>query len=116
MKIIKENEYFQVGETIFQYIIVDGKHKLLPTKKVVKKVFTPPTELEVINYFTKNGYTEESARKFYGYYNPEWKDSNEKLVKNWPQKARGVWFKEANKIPLPKPTPPQLKKESEFLF
>jgi len=27
MKIIKENEYFQVGETIFQYIIVDGKHK-----------------------------------------------------------------------------------------
>jgi len=116
MKTIKENEYFVVGETIFQYVIVEGKHKLIPTKKVVKKVFIPPSELEVITYFTKNGYTDESARKFYNYYNPEWKDSNEKLVKNWAQKARGIWFKEANKIILPKLAPTQPKKEGEFLF
>lgn len=108
MKIIKENEYFQVGETIFQYLIVDGKHKLIPTKKVVKKVFIPPTELDVINYFTTQGYTEESARKFYNYYNPEWKDSTGKQVKNWTQKARGIWFKPENKI-----VKPQLSEQTE---
>jgi len=104
IKIIKENEYFQVGETIFQYLIVDGKHKLIPTKKVVKKIFTPPTLDQVKEYFLKNGYTEYSAIKFYDYYNPEWKDSNDKPVKNWQQKARGIWFKEENKIKEATPT------------
>lgn len=98
VKRIKENEYFEVGGTVFQYLIIDGKHKLIPTKKVIKKEFIPPTKLEVIGYFTTHGYTEDSARKFYNYYNPEWKDSNGKPVRNWEQKARGVWFKDDNKV------------------
>jgi len=98
MKTIKENEYFVVGETIFQYVIVDGKHKLIPTKKVVKKVFIPPTLDQVKAYFVSKGYTEDSADKFFNYYSPEWKDSNGKPVKNWEQKARGIWFKDENKI------------------
>jgi len=103
VKRIKENEYIEIGGNVFQYLIVDGKHKLVPTKKVIKpnKEFTPPTEQEVINYFTTNGYSEDSARKFYNYYNPEWKDSNNKPVVNWQQKSRGVWFKEENKIVKP---------------
>lgn len=98
MKRIKEGECFEVGGTIFQYLIIEGKHKLIPTKKIIKKEFVPPTELEIVGYFTIHGYTTESAKKFHNYYSPEWKDSNGKLVKNWEQKARGVWFKEENKI------------------
>lgn len=107
MKIIKENEYFQVGATIFQYLVIDGKHKLIPTKKVVKKEFVPPDIEQVKAYFKVKGYNEESAVKFYDYYNPEWKDSNGKPVKNWEQKARGIWFKEENKIKTPSLSTPK---------
>ena len=103
MKIIKENEYFQVGETIFQYIIVDGKHKLLPTKKVVKKVFTPPTLDEVKVYFAAEGYTEETAERAFRHYSKgDWHDANGKPVKNWKQKMSTNWMKPENKITTPK--------------
>lgn len=99
MKRIKEGECFEVGGTIFQYLIIEGKHKLIPTKKEVKPAKdNHPSPDEVKAYFLKNGYTEDSAAKFYNYYAPEWKDSNGKPVKNWQQKSRGVWFKEENKI------------------
>jgi len=99
MKIIKENEYFQVGETIFQYIVVDGKHKLIPTKKVVKKTFIPPTLDQVKAYFKEEGYNEETAIKFYEYYSVgNWKDNKENQVNNWKRKAVSVWFRQENRI------------------
>jgi hypothetical protein len=56
-------------------------------------------ENEIINYFTTNGYNIESAKKFFNFYSvAKWKDSNGNQVKNWKQKAQGVWFKEENKI------------------
>ena len=56
-------------------------------------------EIEIINYFKENGYTEDSAKKFFNYYSvSNWKDSNGKEVKNWKQKAQSVWFKDENKI------------------
>lgn len=52
----------------------------------------------IIDYFILNGYTKESAKKFYNYYSiAEWKDSNGKQVKNWKQKAIHIWFKDENK-------------------
>jgi hypothetical protein len=57
-------------------------------------------ENEVIIYFKEKGYTEESAKKFFEYYQSAgWKDSNGKKVKRWKQKAIAVWFKPENKIP-----------------
>ena len=41
MKVIKENEYFKVGGVIFQHLIIDGKSKIVASKKVIlpKKTF-----------------------------------------------------------------------------
>jgi hypothetical protein len=50
-------------------------------------------------YFLENGYSENSAKKFYDYYSiANWKDSKGNKVKNWKQKAQAVWFKPENKI------------------
>jgi hypothetical protein len=61
--------------------------------------FVPPTLLEVEGYFLENGYTSESGKKAFNYYNiASWKDSTGKQVKNWKQKMQSVWFKDENKI------------------
>lgn len=51
----------------------------------------------VIDYFLANNYSEDSARKFFNYYSTSnWVDTNGKKIKNWKQKAIGVWFKPEN--------------------
>ena len=61
--------------------------------------FVPPTLLEVEGYFLENGYTSESGKKAFNYYNvASWKDSTGKQVKNWKQKMQSVWFKDENKV------------------
>lgn len=77
------------------------------------KIFTPPTQIEVENYFLENGYTKESGLKAFNYYaSNNWKDGKGNQVKNWKQKMIGVWFKEENKISLPsKMTFEQIKEE-----
>ncbi len=63
------------------------------------KRFTPPSILEVKEYFKENGYTEASALKAFNYYEAgAWKDSKGQKVKSWKQKMQGVWFKDENKI------------------
>lgn len=63
-----------------------------------KSVFTPPTLLEVINYFKEKGYSETAAKKAFDYYDSSnWIDGKGSKVKNWKQKMIGVWFKEENK-------------------
>jgi len=66
--------------------------------------FPPPLSL-VEEYFLDNGYTKESAKKAFDYYNAsltggkrKWTDSKGNVVKNWKQKMRSVWFKEENKV------------------
>ena len=68
-------------------------------KKDKIKRFTPPSQIEVIDYFNQNGYSEESAIKAFKYYETgQWKDGKGNQVKNWKQKMQSVWFKEDNKI------------------
>lgn len=64
-----------------------------------------PTLQEVEEYFSKNGYTKVSAKKMFEYYEASrgyngrvWKDGKGNTVKNWKQKARGVWFKDEHLI------------------
>lgn len=68
-------------------------------KKDKIKRFTPPSQIEVVDYFNQNGYSEESAIKAFKYYETgQWKDGKGNKVKNWKQKMQSVWFKEDNKI------------------
>ena len=76
--------------------------KIREDKIKVNKVFTPPTQIEVENYFLENGYTKESGTKAFEYYHRlNWKDSNNRPVKNWKNKMLSVWFTEKNKLVLP---------------
>lgn len=66
-------------------------------KKEIKK-FEAPAILDCVSYFTENGYTKNSAEKFFNYYScANWKDSKGNDVKNWKQKAQAIWFKDENK-------------------
>lgn len=68
-------------------------------KKEKTKRFVPPSQIEVVDYFNQNGYSNESAIKAFNYYETgNWKDGKGNQVKNWKQKMQSVWFKEDNKI------------------
>ena len=73
-----------------------------PAQETAPATFKAPTVEEAIAYFIEKGYTEDSARRFFDYYDCSgWKDSNGKSVRNWKQKAQAVWFKDENKISKP---------------
>lgn len=73
-----------------------------PVREKASATFKAPTVDDAIAYFIANGYTEDSARRFFNYYDcAGWKDSNGKSVRNWKQKAQAVWFKDENKISKP---------------
>jgi hypothetical protein len=80
-------------------ITTDKEYKKKDNVKKERKVFIPPLIEEVKKYFLDNGYSEQSAEKFFNYYHvAEWKDSKGNQVKNWKQKSQGIWFKPENKI------------------
>lgn len=59
---------------------------------------------EIEDYFFTNGYSKESAQKFFKFYSEaNWFDSKGNKVLNWKQKAQSTWFKEENKIMNQKP-------------
>ena len=63
--------------------------------KVYKEII--PEMIDVRKYFDDNFYSQESADKFFKYYDTaNWHDSKGNKVKNWKQKAQAVWFKEEN--------------------
>lgn len=73
-----------------------GKKSKKKDSKPVK--FTPPFLEDVIKYFSEKGYKKETAIKAFNFYDcNNWKDSNDKQIKNWKQKMIGVWFKDENK-------------------
>lgn len=67
-------------------------------EKKPKNVFTPPTLLEVKDYFKENGYKlSDAERCFNGYNISGWIDSKGNPIRNWKQKCIHVWFKDENK-------------------
>ena len=75
------------------------KVKESKVKKKKVNIFIPPILDDVKQYFKENGYKEDTAIKMFKSYSiNDWKDSNDKPVKNWKQKAINVWFKDENKI------------------
>jgi len=99
--IIPESIEFVMNGTLFKYSVVDGNIQLTKLGVYDKKMrpkFIPPTLEQVKAYFKAEGYSEASAIKFHKSYSVnDWKDSNNKLVKGWRQKAVNVWFTDANK-------------------
>jgi hypothetical protein len=89
-------------ETELVYEILDSntQSKVKESKEKKKEVgFTPPSSDEVCQYFMEKGFTEQSAKKAFSYYDiSNWKDSKGNPVKNWKQKMISVWFKDENKI------------------
>jgi hypothetical protein len=78
-------------------------------KRREEKKSNIPSLTDVINYFKEKGYTEESAKKAFNYYQQSvtgsqnyWRDGKGNTIKNWKQKMIGVWFKPENELPKPK--------------
>ena len=76
-----------------------------PPKKQNGK-YPPPSLEEVTEYFRTKGYTPESAKKAWEYYEAgkdpisgNWKDVHGNIVKAWKQKMISVWFKPENEAP-----------------
>lgn len=66
-----------------------------------KRKFKAPLLTEVEAYFAENGYTQQSAKTAWQYYedgNPPWTDSKGNQIRSWKQKMRGVWFKPENEV------------------
>lgn len=64
------------------------------------KVFTPPTVLEVEEYFVSKGFLRSKGKEAHEYYDVAgWLDRNGNKVRNWKQKMHGVWFKDENRDP-----------------
>jgi hypothetical protein len=108
MKKIAEGEIFDMNGKTYSYRINESggivlslspQSNVKQAKNNLKSTFKPPTIDEVVDYFKERGYSESAAQKFYDYYSSaEWKDSKGSQVKNWKQKAVGIWFKDENKI------------------
>ena len=68
-------------------------------KQKKSKKFVPPTQKEVEEYFQEEGYSMESAIRFFkGYDVAEWEDTKGNKIKSWKQKAQQVWFTPDNEV------------------
>lgn len=62
------------------------------------KDFSPPLINEVYDYFQKNGFPQDLAKRAFGMYDcNNWFDTKGNKIKNWKMKMQSVWFKEENK-------------------
>lgn len=100
----KELEKFKGShEGLLKAMLKQSKYAIANEDVINKKggkseKFTPPTEKEVIDYFQEKGYTIESAKKAFAYYDSaKWHDKNGTPVLNWHQKVIANWFKDDNK-------------------
>lgn len=88
----------QVSTSVEQNPTKESKEKKSKRKVIAATPFAPPSVDEVQAYFLANGYTIESAKRAFRYYDDAgWVDGQGHKVKNWKQKMQGVWFKDENK-------------------
>lgn len=102
IKELKPGERFKIAGKILIFekdgnrlsVKVAGEYEQFPE-------FDRPELNEVEDYFESKGYTRESAKVMWEYYeaaDPKWTDKLGHSVKNWKQKALTVWMKNAEKI------------------
>jgi len=96
-----ENKFYLKGRSTLQSSSSFISSSIKKKKKEIykrKKIFSPPSEKEVVDYFKINGYSEDAAKRAHEYYSiAGWVDAKGSPVKNWKQKMIGVWFKDENK-------------------
>ena len=64
-----------------------------------EKEAVPPSLQDVLDYFKKNNFPTELAKKAYDHYSKlNWKDSKKNKVTNWQEKMQRVWFKDENRV------------------
>ena len=81
---------------------------------IINRRFKKPTIEEVKEYFDEWSYG--NAEKFFNYYEVnEWKDSKGNKIRNWKQKAQGVWFKKENKVKKKSASQGYPKESPEFI-
>ncbi len=113
LEVIKNEEK---GLYEYKFTYDSGVVKSLPflsseTHKAIEDYFKPkvkrkdkqpapaPKLEDVKEYFKSKGYTNESACKFYEYYDTTgWRGANGSPILNWKSKALAVWFVDKNKI------------------
>ena len=78
-------------------VAIKGKERKL---KKGKETNEPPITLsETVEYFTDNGYRSDIAKSAYHHYaDNDWKDANDRPVKNIKNKFRSVWFRDEHLI------------------
>lgn len=87
-----EEMYEEIGK------MNEEKDKVKESKVKKSKVFTPPTAIEVIEFFKEKGFPEDHARRAWEYYDSAgWVDSKGNQVRNWKQKFIANWMKESDK-------------------
>lgn len=92
---------------------VENVHELVkkttPTKETITKEtkqkkgatkFIPPTLEEVQEYINSKGYDIDATPIFDGYDCNDWKDSQNKQIKNWKQKINQVWLSKAKRVDM----------------
>lgn len=63
-----------------------------------RKEFVPPTAEQVTEYAASCGYLISAGDFMHFYESNDWKDSNDRPIKNWKLKLRQVWFRNARKL------------------
>jgi len=103
--ITKDNNVIHDITNITDTVTVTVPVSVKERKKRNNSIFLKPDLNDVVKYFSINGYTEKSAKKFFDYYDvSDWHDSKGNKIVNWKQKAQSVWFKDENKnIEINKP-------------
>ena len=91
-------------ENVTSYVPISNQPKVKESKVKESrkgKIFSPPILEDVKIYFKENGYSQESAERFFNGYNVAgWIDSRGNQIKVWKQKAQQVWFKPENKTTI----------------
>lgn len=102
IKEIKVGERFKIAGKILIFEREDNKLSVKVTGEYEQfSEFDRPELGQVEDYFESKGYTRESAKVMWEYYeaaDPKWTDKLGHPVKNWKQKALTVWMKNAEKI------------------
>lgn len=117
LKLMSNDEIIALNESILadsrtarpersQILAKEKKRKEIKRKEIKENKRFIPTLSEVEDYFFKNGYTKQYAKKVFDYYqlsienNPNaiyWKDGKGNSIKNWKMKVR-IWMKDEGKM------------------